>query len=199
MTRGLLFDLYGVVMRHQSPEAVAAIERAAGYGGPELWDAYWSLRDPYDHGQQDGREYWATVARAAGREIADLAAVEQAEIDSWTGIDAEMADYVRGLARRCPVGVLSNVPENLCQVLERDQPWLAELTSVTLSARIGLGKPDLRAYQIAVAALGQDADDVLFIDDRQANVDGAVAAGLRGVVFTDLASLRPVVEEHLAG
>ena len=88
MTRGVLFDLYGVVMRVQTPEAIAAIERAAGFGGPDLWEPFWALRAPYDHGVQSGRDYWAAVAAASGRSIADPDAVIAAEVAGWSWPDS---------------------------------------------------------------------------------------------------------------
>ena len=154
MTRGVLFDLYGVVMRVQSAEAIAAIERAAGFGGPQLWEPFWSLRAPYDHGQQTGRQYWAAVAAAAGRSIADPDAVIAAEVAGWSRPDPEMVDYVRELARRCPVGVLSDVPMDVIEMLEHDQPWIAELPSATLSGRVGTGKPDPAVFRAAIDGLG---------------------------------------------
>jgi len=199
MTRGVLFDLYGVVMRVQTPEAIAAIERAAGFGGPELWEPYWAFRAPYDHGLQSARDYWARVAAESGRRIANLDAVIAAEVAGWSRSDDQMVGYVCELARRCPVGVLSDVPIEVIEMLERSQPWIAELPSVTLSARVGIGKPDARVFRLAVAGLGLAPGDVLFTDDRPGHVEAARSYGLRAVVFKGLAALRPVVNAHLSG
>lgn len=198
MTRGLLFDLYGVVMRTQSPEAIAAIERAAGFGGPDLWDPFWSLRTPYDHGLQSGRDYWASIAQAAGRHIADPDAVIAAEVAGWSRPDAAMVDYVRELATRCPVGVLSDVPEDVAEMLEREQPWLWALPAVTLSCRVHVGKPDEAVFRLALRDLGLAAGDVLFTDDRLYNVEAARALGMPAVLFEGLDALRPVVEAHVS-
>ena len=199
MTRGVLFDLYGVVMRVQTPEAIIAIEQAVGFGGPDLWEPFWALRAPYDHGVQSGRAYWAAVAATSGRSIADPDAVIAAEVAGWSWPDDQMVDYVRGLARRCPVGVLSDVPVDVIEMLERDQPWIGQLPSVTLSGRVGKGKPDAAVFRLAVAGLGLAPQDVLFTDDRPRNVEAARRCGLRGVVFEGLDALRPLVDAHLAG
>lgn len=42
----IVFDLYGVIARTQTPEAVRRIEDIAGVGGSVFWDAYWSCRPP---------------------------------------------------------------------------------------------------------------------------------------------------------
>lgn len=198
MTQGVLFDLYGVVMRTQNSDAIAAIEAAVGFGGPQLWEPFWALRAPYDHGLQTGRQYWASIGESAGREVADPDAAIAAEVAGWSRADAEMVEYVRELAGRCPVGVLSDVPEDVCVMLDREQSWLSELKSVTLSARVGRGKPDPAVFRLAIDGLGLDPGQILFTDDRPGHVAAARALGLTGVVFESLAELRPQIEAHLA-
>lgn len=53
----------------------------------------------------------------------------------------------------------------------------------------GLRKPSREAYEAALASLRVPAARVVFVDDRQANVDGASAAGMRALRFTGSAAL----------
>ena len=46
------------------------------------------------------------------------------------------------------------------------------------SCEIGLAKPDPAYFEKAVAMIGAAPETVLFIDDKQENVDGARTAGL---------------------
>jgi putative hydrolase of the HAD superfamily len=46
------------------------------------------------------------------------------------------------------------------------------------SCEIGLAKPDPAYFEKAVAMIGADPATVLFVDDKQANVEGARTAGL---------------------
>jgi len=48
-----------------------------------------------------------------------------------------------------------------------------------LSYELGLAKPEREIFDYAVADLGLAAHEVLFIDDNQINVDGALTAGLQ--------------------
>jgi putative hydrolase of the HAD superfamily len=57
------------------------------------------------------------------------------------------------------------------------------------SCYVGLRKPDAAIYQRALDILGSPGHRVLFIDDRQENVDGAAAAGMRTVRFQGEAAL----------
>lgn len=58
------------------------------------------------------------------------------------------------------------------------------------SCYTGVRKPDPAAYRRALDILGRPAERVLFIDDRQQNVDGAAAAGLRAIRFSGAEALR---------
>ena len=46
-------------------------------------------------------------------------------------------------------------------------------------------KPDPRIYEIALERLDVSADRTVFLDDVQANVDGALAVGIEAILFVD--------------
>jgi putative hydrolase of the HAD superfamily len=58
------------------------------------------------------------------------------------------------------------------------------------SCYVGLRKPDPAIYRRALDILGRPAGRVLFIDDRQQNVDGAAAAGMKAIRFRGAETLR---------
>ena len=68
---------------------------------------------------------------------------------------------------------------------------------VVSSAVLGVVKPDRRIYEVAAERVGAAVDRCLFVDDRQENVDAAVALGMTGVLYRrpdDLeAALGPVL------
>lgn len=53
----------------------------------------------------------------------------------------------------------------------------------------GLRKPSPEAYAAAVAHLGLPPSRLIFVDDRQANVEGALAAGIPAIRFESAAQL----------
>jgi putative hydrolase of the HAD superfamily len=68
---------------------------------------------------------------------------------------------------------------------------LRKLFRVALSScYLGLRKPDLAIYKRALDILGREPERILFIDDREENIAGAVAAGMHGVQFHGAESLR---------
>ena len=62
------------------------------------------------------------------------------------------------------------------------------------SCYIGMRKPSPAIYKRTIDILGLPAERILFIDDRQGNVDAASAAGIRAVRFTGEQDLRRQLE-----
>ncbi|ACY98888.1 MULTISPECIES: HAD family hydrolase [Thermomonospora] len=200
MPEAIVFDLYGVIATHQPQEAKRAIERLAGIepgdaaGAARFWDAYWALRPAYDAGQP-AAEYWRAVAGRLGVSFADPAALARADLESWTAVDEEMVALVTELAERGHrLGLLSNIVADLVPVMEeRHGHWLRRFAALTYSCRIGVAKPDPRAYEICARRLGVAPSDVLFFDDNEVNVQAARAVGMSAEVFTSPGQVRRVL------
>ena len=62
------------------------------------------------------------------------------------------------------------------------------------SCYFGLRKPDRAIYRRALDILGRPPERVLFIDDRQQNVDGAAATGMKAILFEGADVLRGRLE-----
>jgi len=58
------------------------------------------------------------------------------------------------------------------------------------SCYVGLRKPHIEIYRRAIDILGTPPERILFIDDRQENIDGALQAGMKGIRFEGELPLR---------
>jgi putative hydrolase of the HAD superfamily len=68
--------------------------------------------------------------------------------------------------------------------------WLRLFTALTYSCRIGVAKPDPRAYLACAEQLGVGPQDVLFFDDRESNVLAAREVGMAAEVFVSPEQVR---------
>jgi 2-haloacid dehalogenase len=188
----VIFDV-GNVLYHWDPrilyERLIADDRAL--------DAF--LRDivsPQWHFQHDaGRDFADTSAELIARhpEHADLIRLWGAHfIDS---IGPEMAG-MRGLiaeldAQAVPIYGLTNFSHEFWPpFVAREATMFAPFRDVLVSGVERMVKPDPAIYRLALARFGVEAERTLFVDDRAENVDGAQAAGMRGHLFRDAATLR---------
>jgi 2-haloacid dehalogenase len=69
-------------------------------------------------------------------------------------------------------------------------PFLDAFDGLVISGRIGLAKPDPRIFRHLLDEHALAAEDVVFVDDRAANVEAARGSGIEGVLFEGAALLR---------
>ncbi len=62
---------------------------------------------------------------------------------------------------------------------------------IVVSGEEKLVKPDAAIYRLALDRFGLDAADTVFIDDNAANIAGAEALGMTGILFTGIDDLVP--------
>ncbi|MCT1441440.1 HAD family hydrolase [Corynebacterium glucuronolyticum] len=169
----LLFDLYGVVIQHRTPADRARVADQLGVTDG-FWETYERTRPPYDAGAISDADWW----RALDPSI-DLDTALRIEAETLSHAYPAMVNFLSTLKEAgFRIGVLSNLPYVLADNLLAVHPWFTHLDSLTFSCRIGVNKPDPRAYAHALADLGADAEDTLFFDDTQANVTAAREVGL---------------------
>jgi len=90
--------------------------------------------------------------------------------------------------------VLSN---SSAETVPRSAPvseLLTKFDGVMLSGEFGLLKPDPAIFHEAEGRFGLNPSETWFVDDSEANVEGARAVGWNGVHFVDAASLRAALE-----
>ncbi|MGW1752592.1 HAD family hydrolase [Streptomyces sp. NPDC002092] len=109
----------------------------------------------------------------------------------------ELIAYVRGLRGSFRLGILSNsfVGAREREAALYDFDDLVE--QIVYSHEIGIGKPDLRAYEAVCKALDVRPQNCLFIDDVAVNVEAAQAAGMQGHLFEDNARAITRIAAHL--
>jgi putative hydrolase of the HAD superfamily len=67
------------------------------------------------------------------------------------------------------------------------------------SCRIGAAKPDARYFEYLQASLGISGREILFVDDKQENVDGAIASGWNAAVCRNADDLRNILLAYGVG
>ncbi len=66
------------------------------------------------------------------------------------------------------------------------------------SAFVGVRKPEPEIYRLTLARLGLPANETLFVDDIAGNCEGARAAGMHAIQFTDNEHTIPAIRAAIA-
>ena len=192
----LVIDLDGVI-RHWDDAGVHELEAQLDLPAGVL-SASALRKDRLDRAM-DGRLPFEAWCREVGEELAASHGVDaDAAADAWAStpwrIDLTVVDLVRSVRDGgAEVALLSNASTRLEDDLARSG-ILEEFDVALSSAVLGVTKPDPAAFLAAADRLGVAPERCLFIDDVQANVDGAAAVGMRAERFKDPEQLRTTLE-----
>lgn len=175
MIQAIIFDCFGVLYidasRHFYEHYIANYAQLQ----PELA----ALNRAYDSG--------ALSQADLNRQVAHLA---QLPLDFVTehiqGIhkrNQALLEYAQSLRDRYKVGMLSNIGRGGMESYFNEQERAALFDAVVLSSEVGMVKPQAEIYYLMAERLGVAAKHCLMIDDIAANIDGAQAAGMQGIVY----------------
>ena len=178
MSEWIVFD-YGEVICGRT-EALPRLATTLGVGVADFEPHYWALRDPYDRGCPD-IEYWGSIGEALGVPVDESTSdtLTRIDIEGWSRLDPGSVELIEKLAESgAALALLSNAPSSFARYAER-QDWARHVRVRLFSGDVGVAKPDREIFELLLARLGAQAGECVFFDDRQSNVDGARAAGLR--------------------
>jgi putative hydrolase of the HAD superfamily len=196
----VVFD-YGNVL-NEPPEAVQyqPLARLADINEVEFLDLYWRNRLEYDRGiHLDGPAYWRRLARAAGKRLSAEQISQLIDLDAklWVETRPILIEWVRILRKQgLETAILSNMPREIAAHLRRSAAWLGLFHQLVFSGEHGLVKPEAALYRVCLKGLTAQAGEVLFVDDREDNVEGAREAGMRAVKFESIPQLMRDVEPY---
>lgn len=145
--------------------------------------------------QQDaGRPWKQAVDELSARypEKAELIAAYDLNWDEMVaGPIPGTADLLWELKRRgTPVYCITNFSVDKLDQARKRFEELNAFDGIVVSGEVRLLKPDAAIYRRLLDQHGLRAEDTLFIDDVERNVEGARAVGMHAVRFIDAATLR---------
>jgi 2-haloacid dehalogenase len=94
-------------------------------------------------------------------------------------------------ARGVPLFAITNFSADFWPPFhQREQAFFARFRDIVVSGEEKLLKPDPALYYRALDRFGLKPGEALFVDDREINVEGAIAVGMKAHLFTDADDLR---------
>jgi epoxide hydrolase-like predicted phosphatase len=181
--KAIFFDFGGVILRteYQAPRQQLAerfnmeyedIDKAV-FGSPSAQRA--------SIGEITEEAHWKEIGRRFKLKDADLKAFE-ASFFAGDVIDRDFLEYIEMLRPKYHVGLISNAWSGLREYITREK-ILPAFDSITISAEVGAAKPDAKIFQFALEQAGVKAEEAVFVDDFQVNIDACEAIGMKGVLF----------------
>lgn len=195
--QAIVFDFGGVMTGEPNREAVINFLCSSMHlSEAEFEKANLEKKKALEMGKTDA-EFWDSFAKEKGIALSPHWTEElNAVLKEAIGVNPEMYALVEKLKEKnIPVALLSNIDPRLSKLL-REFGLYAPFDPCVLSCEIGVNKPDPKAYQAVQDKLKVEAKDIVFIDDKQENVQAAQEFGLDAILFTSVDQLRTELKKR---
>lgn len=183
--QAVFFDLGGVILRteYQAPR-----QHLADRLGMEFEDLDRlvfnsdSARKAFI-GEITEEQHWAEVAKRLRRPLAEANALRD-EFFGGDALDLTLVNFLRSIKPYYTTGLISNAWSGLrTYIVERK--FDDAFHTMTISAEVGVTKPEARIYLLALEQAGVQPEAAVFVDDFIENVEGAQAVGMSAIHFRD--------------
>lgn len=189
----IISDFDGVLSDYHLPARLAILARLTGLSEDEVVKRIWKsgFEDKADAGEigteaQYLREFNSLINMQLSRDQwveARLAAMRHRP---------DMHAFLASLNASFKLGMLTNNGPLMRACFNQLAPETAQLFGdrAFFSCDFKTKKPNPRLYKDVATKLEVEPAECLFIDDKQRHCDGARKAGMRAVLFTDIATLK---------
>lgn len=191
MIHAIIFDCFGVLIH-------GSLNHLRSLTPPEHLDELNNLSHNSDYGFVTQAEYLQGVGDLLGRSASEIADIINAQYVP----NEQVIELARSLHGKYKVALLSNVGRGVIDQLFSPDELNNLFDIVILSSEVGMVKPSADIYELAAHRLGVMPDECLMVDDLPANVAGAQAVGMKGVICSSpsqcITDVRALVEETYA-
>jgi len=195
--RAVIFDYGMVLTAAPDQEAHDAMVRITGLPEDQFESLYWADRHAYDEGKLSGITFWQKLLRDANLNLGEQAVQELNRLDArmWTTQNTRMTNWQLRLKEHgIRTAILSNMGDSVLASITAEFKWIENFDVLVWSYQLRMAKPDPRIYLHTLQQLGTKPEETLFLDDKQVNVDAAIALGMKSIQFSTIERLRTDLE-----
>ncbi|PJD97043.1 MAG: hypothetical protein CK425_04605 [Parachlamydia sp.] len=194
--RVVVFDFGGVIAQANTTQMSDFLMNSFAINKEDLSKALREMQNFISSGGSE-KQYWEQYA------LSKKVILPNNWLDQWddtiqksiTEIPETIA-IVKALQKEgYQTGMLSDVTQYQAEVI-RKLGFYDLFNPVLLSYEIGVKKPNAKAFKILLKTLQEPASNVLFIDDRQENVESAKNLGIDSIQFISPEQLKNELEKR---
>lgn len=176
----LLFDLGGVLVKIDFDRVLQRWAELAGVGFSQVKSRFdhGEAYQRHERGEIDAAAYFQSLRTALGIRLSD-----EDFADGWARVFGpeieETVALLPRLAERVPLHLFSNTNVTHQRYWSvRYAQALQPIERRFVSCEMGMRKPERASFEHVARALGVPPGRILFLDDTEANIEGAKAAGV---------------------
>lgn len=189
--KAFLVDIGGVLVRVDSSRAIEKLSRKLKISGEAIKEAISAeYFNEYEKGNLNSNQFYeALLLNCKSSEEMDLFTFKA----YWQDVlfpKTDSIDFYKKLTQNYPTWLCSNTNDMHYDILMKNFPFMKWGMGGTYSFMVGSMKPDHLIYEHAIRKCGFRPEEILFIDDLEANVLAARDLGLKSIQFTTMDKLK---------
>ena len=193
----IIFDLGGIVVPRSAGRIMARVAHELGLPAARWAEAMSVYQDATTRGKLTLRQVYGAALHDLSLDASPEALLSlhlQVYRELCTQPDAGVVALINRLKAKWQVACLTNTEPEIARIC-RETGLYSYFHRAYLSVDLGLKKPDREIYEAVLADTECQPDRMVFVDDREENVEGARLAGMHALLFANVNHL----ERELSG
>lgn len=194
--KAVVFDFGGVVGVVDDAELIEFLKESFPISDAEATQLLraWALHLKEEHAEM---QFWQSSAVSLNVHLAAnwLSQFQNVQACALQAIPETINAIFKLKRKGYQVALLSNVTKQHAAII-RNLGYYTLFQPALLSCEIGVRKPNPRAFKILLEQLCLPPEEILFIDDKNANVQAAKKLGIQGIHFTHPEKLEKELQNH---
>jgi putative hydrolase of the HAD superfamily len=190
--RGIIVDYGEVLCLKPGPGDLARMADMFAISPDLFARRYEKNRRAYDRGDLTPDEYWRSFVDGETKPLnpQQISTLRSWDVEMWSHTDPVMIAWLEAMPQAgLATALLSNMHIDMVAKVRREFSWVQSLKFAVFSHEVRLAKPEAKIYEYCLEGLGTRAEETLFIDDREVNIQGAQSLGIRTIRFESVAQL----------
>ena len=172
--KAIVLDMYGVIVKQTGDDFVPYVKRTfPDLKAEEIYTPWFKA----DVGELTSLEVWESLGFKG-----DIEKIEKDYLDTIE-INDGFLDFVSSVSKHYRMAIISNDSSRWSKYLREKFNINQYFDVISISGDLKIQKPDERIFQITIEQLGCKAEDCLYVDDREGNLEAARKALMNAVMF----------------
>jgi len=172
--KAIVLDMYGVIVKQTGDDFVPYVQRTFPDLKPEEIYTPWFKADV---GELTSLEVWEAIGFQG-----DLEEIEKEYLDTIELNDGFLK-FIIAIRNQYRLAIISNDSSRWSKYLREKFDINKFFDVISISGDLKIQKPDERIFQLTIEHLGCNAEDCLYVDDREENLEAASKVGMNTVLF----------------
>jgi epoxide hydrolase-like predicted phosphatase len=197
MIKAIIFDVGGVLVHNPWPAMRDHYTSHLNVDQERFQNAYDEIVEEWQKGSMPEKEFWEKMCKRL-----EIAMPESEDVWKKGFLHAykendQVFELIRTLKLQgFQIGLLSNTETSVMEFLIEKK--YEHFDVFVFSCDVGMVKPYTDIYLHTVEKMGIKPSEAIFVDDKQENVDGAKAIGMKGITFMNAKQLEDTLNNLIS-